>query len=88
MSCTELKPAETERISAAFWIFTRKPSTLTAKNLLRMVFSSKCYYENTDGCGIGNAFDDIFSAAPLSDWALNISVQALLIKNPFNAEYT
>lgn len=53
---------------------------LDGGNLLRRVFSNKCYYENTDGRGIGNAFDDIFSAAPLGDWALNISVQALLIK--------
>ena len=51
---------------------------LDGENLLRRVFNSKCYYENTDGRGIGNAFDDIFNAAILGDWALNISMQDTL----------
>lgn len=48
--------------------------------LLRRVYGSECYYENTDGYEIGEAFNDVFSAAELSDYAFGVSVQALLIK--------
>ena len=48
--------------------------------LLRSVFCRECYYENTDGYDIGGAFDDIFNAAELGDYALDVSVQALIIK--------
>lgn len=50
------------------------------EKLLRSVFCSETYYENTDGYNIGSAFDDIFNAAALGDYAAYISVIELLIK--------
>lgn len=48
--------------------------------LVHKVFCNDFYYENTDGYGIGYAFDDIFKAAELGDYPLTVSVLALLVK--------